>query len=90
MSDAERITALERRVAELEGQISMMWEMLEGRVAPPAQPARPDPARDAELLDALRRHNKIGAIKRYRELTGQGLAQAKTAVEDIAAKLGIR
>ncbi|MCB9688992.1 MAG: hypothetical protein H6735_28375 [Alphaproteobacteria bacterium] len=90
MSDAERITALERRVAELEGQLSMVWEMLEGKFAPPAPPAPPDPARDVELLDELRRGNKIAAIKRYRELTGQGLAVSKQAVEDLGAKLGLR
>lgn len=89
MSDAERITALERRVAELEGQLTMVWDMLESKFAPPTPPPPPDPSTDAELLDGLRRGNKIAAIKRYRELTGAGLSASKDAVEALAARLGI-
>ncbi|MFI8998881.1 hypothetical protein [Streptomyces sp. NPDC053542] len=35
----------------------------------------------AEVDDLLRRDRKIEAIKRYRQLTGAGLAEAKAAVE---------
>ncbi|POX40796.1 hypothetical protein C3486_12490 [Streptomyces sp. Ru73] len=35
----------------------------------------------AEIDDLLRRDRKIEAIKRYRQLTGAGLAEAKAAVE---------
>lgn len=35
----------------------------------------------AEIDDLLQRGKKIEAIKRYRELTGAGLRQAKDAVE---------
>ncbi len=35
----------------------------------------------AEIDDLIRRDRKIEAIKRYRELTGAGLAEAKEAVE---------
>ncbi|MFC6061625.1 ribosomal protein L7/L12 [Streptomyces ochraceiscleroticus] len=35
----------------------------------------------AEVDDLLRRDRKIEAIKRYRQLTGAGLAEAKEAVE---------
>lgn len=38
---------------------------------------------DAEVNDALAAGNLIGAIKRYRELTGVGLAEAKQAVETL-------
>lgn len=36
---------------------------------------------ETELLDLLRSGHKIEAIKLYRQYTGQGLAEAKTAVE---------
>ncbi len=45
-----------------------------------------DPERvadDAEFLDYLQHNRKINAIKRYRELTGVGLKEAKDAVEYI-------
>lgn len=39
------------------------------------------------VYDALRRGKKIDAIKRYRELTGASLAEAKYAVESMARGL---
>lgn len=42
-----------------------------------------------ELLDLLRRGQKIEAIKRYRKWTGAGLKEAKDAVEALAARHGI-
>jgi ribosomal protein L7/L12 len=46
-------------------------------------PLRLDPvaATDAEVLEHLENHRKINAIKRYRELTGVGLKEAKDAVD---------
>lgn len=44
--------------------------------------ARPTSERDlASVRDVLRAEGKIQAIKRYRELTGTGLLDAKNAVE---------
>jgi hypothetical protein len=40
-----------------------------------------DALADAELQDALAQGNKIVAIKRYRDLTGAGLAEAKDIIE---------
>jgi hypothetical protein len=45
---------------------------------------------DNELLDLLRRGDKIEAIKRYRERTGAGLKEAKDAVEALGARHGIQ
>lgn len=42
---------------------------------------------DAEILDLIRRGRKIEAIKRMRDLTGMGLADAKDAVETIERTL---
>ena len=41
----------------------------------------------AGIADALNQGNKIEAIKLLREATGLGLAEAKTAVEDMERKL---
>ncbi len=40
-----------------------------------------DPATDPEIQDLLAKGNEIQAIKRYRELTGLGLAEAKEAID---------
>jgi hypothetical protein len=42
---------------------------------------------DAEILDLIRRGRKIEAIKRMRDLTGMGLAEAKDAVETLERTL---
>ena len=41
-------------------------------------------ASDSEVLELVRQGKKIDAIKRYRELHGVGLAEAKAAVEQLA------
>lgn len=42
---------------------------------------------DDQILDMIRRGRKIEAIKRMRDLTGMGLAEAKNAVEAIERTL---
>lgn len=49
------------------------------RIAPP----RPSDIDEAEIIVLLRLGRKIEAVKRMRELTGMGLAEAKEAVEAI-------
>lgn len=44
-----------------------------------------DAASDPQVLELIRGDDMIRAIKRYRELTNSGLAEAKDAVERIAA-----
>ena len=48
----------------------------------------PDAGGDAEIETHLRSGQKILAIKRYRELHGTGLKEAKDAVEALEARLG--
>jgi hypothetical protein len=43
--------------------------------------SQPPASLPADVLDALRRGNKIEAIKRMRDQTGLGLKEAKDAVE---------
>lgn len=59
---------------------------------PAAAPTPGHQARmEVELLECLRQGAKIAAIKRYRELRpGTSLAEAKTAVEEIARRHGIQ
>lgn len=53
----------------------------------PGQRPEYDPRAVAAIADALNRGQKIEAIKHLREATGLGLAEAKTAVEDMERKL---
>lgn len=52
-------------------------------------PTPPPSNIDAALLDLLRAGHKIQAVKLYRAHTGEGLYEAKTAVEKLAREHGI-
>lgn len=64
-----RMSRLERRVDQL------------ARNAGLQEPVDPQ---TAELIGLVRSGQKIEAIKRYRKLTGSGLAEAKAAIDQLA------
>ncbi len=78
---------LQSRVRELEDKLQFLYHRLNIDYA--SADANSDPVFSPQIQDALRRHNKIEAIKIYRELTGAGLAEAKQAIDNLAAKLGL-
>jgi ribosomal protein L7/L12 len=91
--DSEDILDHGRRIAELERQVAELYNRL-GQGEPPsasglvfASDAAPSVTAgdDPRLLELIGSGQKIEAIKRYRELTGSGLAEAKDAVERIEA-----
>jgi hypothetical protein len=59
-------------------------------VSPPAEVAIDgtfNPAADPEILAALQKGNKVVAIKRLREVTNLGLAEAKNIIENLEVQL---
>jgi ribosomal protein L7/L12 len=74
------ILLLKSRINELEEKLQIVYRRLNMDYANP-DPASSDPALSPQIRDALRRGNKIEAIKIYRELTGVGLAEAKQAID---------
>lgn len=74
---------LQSRVRELEDKLQFLYRRLNIDDADPNS-TEPSP----QIQAALRRGDKIGAIKIYRELTGVGLAEAKQAIDGIESKLG--
>jgi ribosomal protein L7/L12 len=71
------ILLLKSRINELEDRLNFLYQRLGIEYADP----NTDPVRSHQIQDALRRGNKIEAIKLYRELTGVGLAEAKEAID---------
>ncbi len=69
--------ALKSRIAELEDKLQFLYRRLNIDYVDPSS----DPALSPQIREALRRGNKIEAIKIYRELTGVGLAEAKQAID---------
>lgn len=62
----------------------------ESTAAEPSADAAPTPDRfETQILDLLKGGRKIEAIKLYRNQTGQGLKEAKEAVEVLAVKHGV-
>ena len=76
VTEAE-IQLLRSRVNELEDRLNFLYHRLNIEYAD----LDSNPALSPQIQDALRRGNKIEAIKIYRELTGVGLAEAKQAIE---------
>ncbi len=74
----QRVHALEMQVEFLYKQFNLTYE------------AAPQATDDPRVVAALRAHNTVEAIRFYREAHNAGLAEAKSAVEEIAARLGIR
>ena len=71
------IQQLRSRVNELEDRLKALYRHLHLEYADPGS----DPAMSSQVQDALRRGNKIEAIKIYREMTGVGLAEAKDVID---------
>jgi len=64
----DRLRRLENQVALLSSQAGVAWD--DGSAGMPQ-----------EIVFMARNGQKMEAIKRYREMTGVGLAEAKNAVE---------
>lgn len=71
------IQQLRSCVNELEDRLRFLYRRFNMDYADPNS----EPALSPQIQEALRRGNKIEAIKLYRELTGAGLGEAKSAVD---------
>lgn len=69
--------ALKSRINELEDKLQFLYRRLNIDYLD----SNSDPALTPQVQEALKRGNKIEAIKMYRELTGVGLAEAKQVID---------
>jgi ribosomal protein L7/L12 len=94
VSESEQILDLQRRLALVERGLGQLFEHLDlapgdsaasegGLWGGKDESGAPDPAADPEIQDLVAKGNKVQAIKRYRQLTGLGLAEAKDAIDAI-------
>jgi ribosomal protein L7/L12 len=90
MASSQELLEIKQRLALIETRLQQLFEHLDLRPRETAgggwwggggEGDAPDPAADPEIQDLLAKGNEIQAIKRYRELTGLGLAEAKEAIE---------
>lgn len=71
------IIALKARIEELEDRLKFIYRRLNIEY----MDNNSDPVLSPQIQDALRKGNKIEAIKIYREMTGVGLAEAKQVID---------
>jgi ribosomal protein L7/L12 len=79
--EEQEIALLRQRVVRLEAQVEHLFKHFGISMA-----ADGSPTDNPRVVEALKKNNIIEAIKIYRELTGVGLAEAKSAVEQINAR----
>jgi ribosomal protein L7/L12 len=73
---------IKQRLALVESRLEQLFEHLD--IAPRQAPEPGDPGTaisDPEIQDLLAKGNKAQAVRRYRELTGAGIAEAQQAIE---------
>jgi ribosomal protein L7/L12 len=82
MAQPSDIQDLQQRLALVESRLEQLFEHLDIAPREPITDATEDP----EIQDLLVKGNVAQAVKRYRELTGSGIAEAQKAIE--AAQTG--
>ena len=82
--EQQEISLLRQRINRLEAQVELLYRHLGITFVEDSRDTD-----DPRIVAALRSNNMIEAIKLYREKTGVGLAEAKSAVEAMRGRLGI-
>ena len=80
------VQVLRQRVSKLEAEVRFLYKHLGVTYEP--EPFAIDPA-DVGVVESLKKGDEIGAIKVYRAVHGVGLNEAKEAVDEIKAALGV-
>jgi ribosomal protein L7/L12 len=86
MSADRQLLELEQRLALIETRLEQLFEHLDLAPRAPAESGELDPNEDPEIQDLLAKGNTVQAVKRYRELTGVGIAEAQRAIDSAQAR----
>ena len=81
MAKPSDIEELEQRLVLVEARLEQLFEHLDLAPRAAAESGELDPNEDPEIQDLLVKGNKAQAVKRYRELTGVGIAEAQRAID---------
>jgi uncharacterized protein involved in exopolysaccharide biosynthesis len=79
MAVDRQLLEIQQRLATVESRLEQLFEHLDLK---PRSDDEPDAAQDPEIQDLLAKGNEAQAVKRYRELTGAGIAEAQSAIRD--------
>jgi ribosomal protein L7/L12 len=78
MAADRQLLELQQRLALVESRLEQLFEHLDLK---PRDGGEADATQDPEIQDLLVKGNEAQAVKRYRELTGAGIAEAQRAIE---------
>jgi len=78
-ADREQLE-IKQRLALVESRLDQLFQHLD--IAPLDAGEPGDAIDDPEIQDLLVKGNEAQAVKRYRELTGVGIAEAEKAIKD--------
>lgn len=84
MVSEEDLAKLRARVIKLEGQVNFLYKKLNIEFVPETQISD-----DPKIIEFIKKGQILEAIKVRRQNTGEGLAEAKDAVEEMQGRLGI-
>jgi ribosomal protein L7/L12 len=84
MVSEEDLSKLRARVIKLEGQVNFLYKKLNIEFVPETQITD-----DPKIIEFIKKGQILEAIKVQRQNTGEGLAEAKAAVEEIQGRLGL-
>ena len=79
----QQLLEIQQRLALVESRLEQLFEHLD--LKPTEEAGGEDAAHDPEIQDLLAKGNEAQAVKRYRELTGAGIAEAQRAIEEAKA-----
>jgi ribosomal protein L7/L12 len=81
-----QLLEIQQRVALIETRLQQLFDHLDiaPRESPEVGPGE-DAINDPEIQDLLVKGNEAQAVKRYRELTGVGIAEAQKAIQQSQA-----
>ena len=74
----QQLLEIQQRLALVESRLEQLFEHLDLK---PQGGDEGDAAQDPEIQDLLVKGNEAQAVKRYRELTGAGIAEAQSAIK---------
>ena len=75
----QQLLEIQQRLALVESRLEQLFQHLD--LKPREDAGGQDAAQDPEIQDLLVKGNEAQAVKRYRELTGAGIAEARTAIQ---------
>jgi ribosomal protein L7/L12 len=81
MAADQHLLEIQQRLALVESRLQQLFEHLDLEPRGADEAAGADPAQDPEIQDLVAKGNVAQAVKRYRELTGAGVAEAERAIE---------